>query len=317
MKSWLLALSIALLTPLAMAPIEAEAARLGGGKAAGMQRQMPAKPVDAAKPTPASPAATPGVPAAAGAAAAAGKRSWMGPLAGLAAGLGLAALFSHFGMGEGLSNFVMIALLAVAAVFLVRFVMSRMRGGSAQQAMGSPQPAMAGAGAGGWTAPQAAPVNADTALQRQALDAPGSATVSPAAMASASPLAAGAALPGGMAQEDFLRLAKMVYIRLQAANDAGNVDDLRKFTTPELFAALRLDLQERGSVAQKTDVVQLDAEITDVAQENGQDVVSVRFHGLIREKAEGGAEPVNELWHLVRSTAGNSDWAIAGITPLA
>ena len=321
MKSWLLALSFAVLTPLAVAPIDAEAARLGGGKPAGMQRQMPAKPVDAAKPTPASPAATPGVPAAAGAAAAAGKRSWMGPLAGLAAGLGLAALFSHFGMGEGLANFMMIALLAVAALFLVRFVMSRMRGGSAQQASGGPQPAMAGAGAGagGWTAPQAAPVNADAALQRQALDpaAPAGAAFSPVALASASPPVAGAALPGGMAQDDFLRLAKMVYIRLQAANDAGNVDDLRKFTTPELFASLRLDLQERGSVAQKTDVVQLDAEIADVAQENGQDVVSVRFHGLIREKTEGGAEPVNELWHLVRSTAGTGDWAIAGITTLA
>ena len=50
----------------------------------------------------------------------------MGPIAGLAAGLGIAALLSHFGLGEGFANFLMIALLAFAAVFLIRFVLRRM-----------------------------------------------------------------------------------------------------------------------------------------------------------------------------------------------
>jgi predicted lipid-binding transport protein (Tim44 family) len=93
------------------------------------------------------------------------------------------------------------------------------------------------------------------------------------------------------------------------------VDDLRKFTTPELFASLRLDLQERGTAKQQTDVVQLDAEVADVARDGmGQDVVSVRFAGLIREEAEAAAQPFAELWHLVRPVGG--EWAIAGITPL-
>ncbi len=303
MKSWLLALSIAVGTAFVAAPIDADARRLGGGKAAGMQRQMPAKPVDANKATPASPAAQPGA-AAAPAAAAAGKRSWMGPLAGLAAGLGLAALFSHFGMGEGLANFVMIALLALVAVIAVRFILARIRGGAGSGSAGALQPAAAGAS--GWAPPQTP--QRDAPLQRQALDT-AAAAVPAGAVASTT-------LPGGMAHEDFIRLAKMVYIRMQAANDAGNIEDLRKFTTPELFASLRLDIQDRGNVAQKTDVVQLDAEVADVAQENGQDIVSVRFHGLIRETADGGAEPVNELWHLVRPASGGGDWAIAGITPL-
>jgi predicted lipid-binding transport protein (Tim44 family) len=119
-----------------------------------------------------------------------------------------------------------------------------------------------------------------------------------------------------MDRGEFERLAKMVFIRMQAANDAGNVDDLRKFTTPELFASLRLDLQERGNLKQQTDVVQIDAQVVDVAQENGQDIVSVRFHGLVREAADAGAEPFNELWHLVRPATGQGDWAIAGITPV-
>ena len=293
---------------LSFAPGDADAKRLGGGKPAGMQRQAPPAQQSPTPPTAApqgpanaaAPAAMPG----AGAAAAAPKRSWMGPLAGLAAGLGIAALFSHFGMGEGLANFVMIAMLAVLAFVAVRFVMARMgRGGKPA----GPQLAGAGAGAGGpaggWQSAQ--PVAPAPVLARTALDAAPVAT-GPAAIQ----------LPGGMASADFERLAKMVFIRLQAANDAGNVDDLRKFTTPELFASLRADLLERGAAKQSTDVVQIDAQVVETARENGQDIVTVRFHGLVREVADAGAEPFNELWHLVRAADGQGDWAIAGITPV-
>ncbi|MFW9615358.1 Tim44 domain-containing protein, partial [Aquabacterium sp.] len=151
-------------------------------------------------------------------------------------------------------------------------------------------------------------------MQRQGFDA------APAAVGAA---ATGAAVggnlnnvPAGFDAEGFQRIAKMIFIRLQAANDAGNVEDLRKFTTPELFASLRLDLQERGSAPNQTDVMQLDAELVDTAQENGQWVASVRFHGLIREEVNAGAQPFNELWHLVKPVQGDADWAIAGITPL-
>ena len=124
------------------------------------------------------------------------------------------------------------------------------------------------------------------------------------------------ALPPGVDAAGFTRIAKMIFIRMQAANDEANIEDLRKFTTPELFAPLRLDLQERGAAKQQTDVMQLDAEVVDAAQEPGQWVVSVRFHGLIREEAEQGAQPFDELWHLVKPLDDSRDWAIAGITPL-
>ncbi len=301
MKNLLLAISMTLASlMLVLAPADAEARRLGGGKAAGMQRQAP--------PPSASPGNNAAAPAAAGAAATP-KRNWMGPLAGLAAGFGLAALFSHLGMGEGLANFVMMALLAVVAFVAIRFLLRRFAGGAGQR-QGGPQLAGAGAPGAGWQ-PQANPPQ--DVMQRQALDA------APAAAAAASGAAAAPAtitLPGGMPAADFERLAKMVFIRMQAANDAGNVDDLRKFTTPELFASLRLDLQDRGSAAQQTDVVQIEAQVVDTAQEKGQDIVSVRFKGLIRESAEAGAEPFNELWHMVRPADGSGDWAIAGITPV-
>ena len=310
MKHLLMAISmtVAALT-LGLAASDADAKRLGAGKPAGMQRAAPtnATPQNAPANTAAAPSNAAAPVAAPGATPP--KRNWMGPLAGLAAGLGIAALFSHLGMGAGLGNFVMIALLAVVAVVAVRFIMGRMRGGASS----GPQLAGAGASAGGWQPqPAATPVN----LSRSTLD---SAPVLPAAtaLAGAGAVAATApVLPGGMDAADFERLAKMVFIRLQAANDASNLDDLRKFTTPELFASLRLDLQDRAGAKQQTDVVQIDAKVVECARENGQDIVTVRFTGLIREAAEAGAEPFNELWHLVRAADGHGDWAIAGITPV-
>ncbi len=318
-------MTLAALT-LSLAPADADAKRLGGGRPAGMQRAAPSNaapqnaPAKSATPAPApaTPAAAPATPP---------KRNWMGPLAGLAAGLGIAALFSHLGMGAGLGgamgNILTMLLLAGLAFVAIRFVMNRMNGGAARS---GPQMAGAGGGAplaGGWMDPPPAnlPAPAQINLPRTALDA-APALASPASAAAASnasgfaDAAAPPTLPGGMAAVDFERLAKMVFIRLQAANDASNLDDLRKFTTPELFASLRLDLQERGSAKQTTDVVQIDAQVVDTARENGQDIVTVRFHGLIREAPEAGAEPFNELWHLVRPADGHGDWAIAGITPV-
>lgn len=296
-------------------PIDAEAKRLGGGRASGMQRQMPPRQPDAT-PTPSpnqnragqqNQAAAPAAPGQQPAAQP-GRRSWMGPIAGLAAGLGIAALMSHFGMGEALANFMTMALVAVLAVVVIGWLMRRLRGGAVQQG-----PRLAGAGApynAGNDAPPAA-----QPMQRRAHDA--AVPVSPSAgLAAAGPVAAAGQAPEGFDAEGFQRVAKMIFIRLQAANDAGNLDDLRKFTTPELFASLRLDLQERGAASNQTDVMQLDAEIMDTAREDGQWIVSVRFHGLIREEEEAGAHPFNELWHIVKPEDGSRDWAIAGITPL-
>ena len=108
----------------------------------------------------------------------------------------------------------------------------------------------------------------------------------------------------------------MMFIRMQAVNDAGDVEDLRRFTTPELFAALRLDLQERAGAAQRTDVVQLQARVVDTATEAGQQIASVRFHGLIRETEGDAAQPFDEVWHLVKPVSGEAEWRVAGITPM-
>ena len=287
MTRWMLGLLVAVfsLTSATLLPDVAEAKRLGGGGSAGMQRSLPARTPDAAPASPTQPPAN-----AAAAATTPPKRSWMGPIAGLAAGLGLAALASHLGFGEELANFMTLALLALVVLFAVRWLMRRF----------APTPA-------------AAPQRMQFAGMPGA--APGAGlTGSTPAVAPATPAAA---LPRDFDAAGFARIAKMIFIRLQAANDQGDLEDLRTFTTPELFAAIRLDLQDRQGAAQQTDVVQIDAEVLDVAEEAQRQIVSVRFRGLIREQRDAGAQPFDEVWHLVRPRDGSRDWAIAGIQQTA
>jgi len=256
MKLWLIgAVVVAVASTL---PLDVEAKRMGGGKSSGMQRDMPARTSpDAAPGKPAqSQQAAPNTPAAANAAgAAAPKRNWMGPLAGLAAGLGIAALLSHLGMGEGMANIVMMLLIAAVAFFVIRFLLRRFGGG----AMAGRQPALAGAAAGAGSAPATGPGSAGwqhvderpgmqrTALNQEPAFEPASqpSGVAPQGQANGQQVTR-AFVPAAFDSEGFSRTAKMIFIRLQAANDTADLDDLRRFTTPELFASLRLDIQERG-----------------------------------------------------------------------
>ena len=279
---------------------DAEAKRVGSGGSAGMQRQSvsPSAPPTAAKQAPAA------APAAA-APAAQPKRSWMGPLAGLAAGLGLAALASHFGFGEGLANMMMIGLLILAVVMVIGFFM-RKKAAAAQQAnAGGMQYAGAGADFN----------RASTPSTPDFTPAGGSAAAAPVAAAAVATAAAQTSnhIPADFDVEAFARNAKVNFIRLQAANDAGNLDDIREFTTPEMFAEIKMAMGDRGAAAQETDVVQLNAEVLDVAEEATRYIVSVRFHGLIREDKNGPTEPFDEIWNMTKPTNGNSGWTLAGI----
>jgi predicted lipid-binding transport protein (Tim44 family) len=196
----------------------------------------------------------------------------------------------------------MLALFAIAAIFLVRFFLRR---GSTQQ------PALATAGAPMRREQASSPVQV---LQPAASSAP----TAPAAPAAFTGLQIGAgvraaALPADFDRAAFERLAKLIFIRMQAANDAADINDLRQFTTPELFADLRLDLQERGPAAQHTDVLEVQAEVVDFAQEDDRQIVSVRYHGQVREGEGAAPEAFDEVWHLVKPADDSRNWAIAGI----
>jgi len=312
MKNLFFAAAIVLASALAAAPSVSDAKRFGGGSSSGMQRSMPnSTPAKPAGPQQAAPATAPtgaAAPAAAG-------RSWMGPIAGLAAGLGIAALMSHLGMGEAFGNFLMMALLAVVAVFAIRFLMRRF-GSNGQSAAGMQRGQLATAGAppvaADWNKSSEAPAMArSNAADGTAVSADGSTRLAPMSGASSSPVMA-TRLPADFDVEGFSRIAKMIFIRMQAANDTGDLNDLRSFTTPEMFAMAKVELQERAGNTQTTDVVHVDTEVLDLVKEGERHTVSVRFHGQIREDIGAAVEDFDEIWHLTRF--GDSPaWAIAGI----
>ena len=278
-----------------VAPAEADAARLGGGRGAGMQRSLPPRTPPAAvpaKPAPAAPAAVPATPG----------RSWMGPIAGLAAGLGLAALMSHFGMGAGFANILTIALLGLVAVVAIRFLMRRFGPASSPAMVAPGGTQFAGSGGSTWSSGQSVSASPPTNALPASLSA-----------SAPAPSSFGTVLPADFDATGFARIAKMIFIRMQAANDAADLNDLRAFTTPEMFAAFKLDLQDRAGKPQQTDVVTVDAEVLDVSAEADRQIVSVRFSGLIREELDGAAAPFDEVWHLVKPADGSREWAIAGI----
>lgn len=302
-------MAIILSVALALATGDAEAARrLGGGKSTGMQRQqttqMERAPTAAPNHAPASTApATAANPAAAAGTAAAPKRSWLGPVAGLAAGLGLAALASHFGFGEQLASMMMLGLLAMVVFAVIGFLLRKRTNN---------QPAMAN----GASYPGAAPGQ----TMNRSYDVSMPATPSTGSSIGAgigSDIGAGVTKPAIPADFDvagFVRNAKVQFIRLQAANDAGNVDDLREFTTPEMFAELKMELAERGNTTQKTEVQHLDAEVVEVVEEATRYIVSVRFTGQMRTEAE--TEVFDEVWHLTKPRQGNAGWVLSGIQQL-
>lgn len=281
---------------LATVSFDAEAKRIGGGRSFGVQRQATPPKAPAQNTT-----------AAGAAGAAAKKNSWMGPLAGIAAGLGLAALASHLGMGEAFANILMIGLLVMAGLAVFGFIMRKR---AAQQ--GGMAYAAAGAGAshgGGFNA-----ASSTQTLRESVASAPvtGSSIGSGiGAHVNASASNTGGHIPADFDVDGFVRNAKVNYIRLQAANDAGNLDDIRAFTTPEMFAEIQMDIVERGGAAQSTEVLQLNAEVIDVAEEGALYIVSVRFSGEVRE--DGETVQVNEIWHLSKPRHGGGGWVVAGI----
>ncbi|GAA4406838.1 Tim44 domain-containing protein [Quisquiliibacterium transsilvanicum] len=292
---------------------EAEAKRLGGGKSFGRQSntatQRDATPAQQ-NVTPSQSAQTQAAarqnPAAASAAQPARNR-WLGPVAGLAAGLGLAALASHLGLGEELASMMLILLMVVAAVVVVRMVMAR---------RAQPRPAFQTAGypadgVGSEASVRFSPLPRDQGGSAR----PGTPVVGPAA-AAAPDFGAQARIPDGFDVEGFVRNAKVQFVRLQAAFDAGDVNDLREFTSPEMFAELKMQIGERQGEPNRTDVVRLDAELLGIESSQVDHVASVRFWGLVRENEAAPAEPIDEVWNLVKPVSGQGGWVLAGIQQL-
>jgi predicted lipid-binding transport protein (Tim44 family) len=197
-------------------------------------------------------------------------------------GLALGGLLGYLFAGNGLGGILLLMLLAIGAVLVFR-MLSRRRAEAPQR--------MQYAGTG-----------------QETLVTP------PSARDSGLPLQSGTSrLPAGFDAASFLRGAKMNFVKLQLANDHGKLDDIREFTTDEMFEALERDVAERRGQSQQTDIESLEAELVDLATEGERYWASVRFSGRARETP--GTAPVGfaEVWNLVKPADGSSGWLLAGI----
>ena len=281
----------------------ADAKRLGGGRSLGTQRQSIAPPAPAAPSatTPSGAAANPVMPAQPGAAAArtaapaaapaSGMSRWLGPIAGIAAGLGLAALMSHLGLSESFGSLLLIGLLVFGAIFLFRMLAARRAG---------PQPAVG---------PRDALLRSSSGAQvSRSSSEPVWGGMNPAAPAAASTVS----LPPGFNPGPFLQQAKTQFVRLQAAYDSGDIAALRDVMTPALRAEVERELAVRGAHV-PTEVSALDADILQVATEGNRHIASIRFNGRIKEDGAREAVPFVEIWHLEKPVDDSSGWLLAGI----
>jgi predicted lipid-binding transport protein (Tim44 family) len=306
MKNFLAAIMIAVVA-LSVGMSDAEAKRLGGGGSYGRQsqnvsRQAPSPAYQqAARPTPAAPAPAaapqPAQPKPAGA--------WKGILGGALLGLGLGALFSHLGLGglaggiaSGIASLLMLGLLIAAGVFIYRML----RRSSSNNGNSGMQPAYAGA------APEIGSRLEPVEPVRLQPNTAGGGASQPWGV------------PAGFDSSAFLRHAKTCFIRLQAAWDKADVNDLREFTTPEMFAELRMQLQERaaesGNVANHTDVLSLEAELLGIETIGDDYLASVKFSGMIKEAEHAPAAPFAEVWNFAKPVSGGG-WLLAGIQQIS
>jgi len=206
---------------------------------------------------------------------------WLGPLAGLAIGAGLASMFMGNGMGGAFGSILLMLAVAAAVIFALRMLRAK---------------------------PQQAP------LEYAGNAAPGASNNLSTSFGGGAPaVAAAPRLPPGFDAAQFAHHAKLNFTKLQAANDQGDLSAMRDFMTPELYAQIAAGIKARGQTPQKTDVVTLDAAVLEVVTEGSSYVASVNFSGMIREEADAVAAPFSETWHLEKPLDGSTGWLISGI----
>ncbi|WP_375575626.1 Tim44 domain-containing protein [Paracidovorax oryzae] len=343
MKFW----SVALVAMLAVVHLDADARRMGGGKSVGKQSSNVTQREAATPPaTPAAPAqnavgnspanAAAAKPAAApnAAPAAAPKKPWGAMLGGLAAGLGLAWLAHSLGLGAAFGNFLLIALLALAAFAVIGMVMRSRRPASAAAAGGAP---FAFQGAGSASPSDAAvprqysPQNVGNDASARPFERSGMAfdTSRAAGTGTGSGVVIGSALsgsqnwgvPADFDTQGFLDAAKRNFVTLQAAWDRSDIATLRSMMTDSMVDEIRSQLGERESLRgasqpNHTDVVMLEAQLLGIEDLGDGYMASVEFSGMIREEPSAGPSPFREVWNMTKPKSGTSGWLVAGVQAL-
>ena len=325
MKIW----TVLLVAAFALSGVNAEAAkRLGGGQSVGKQSSNVTQR-DATPGAPGAPAqgAANSVqkPGAAAPAAASPKRPWGAMLGGLAAGLGLAWLASSLGLGEGMGQVLMYALLAMVVVMGIGWFMRR-RAAQAGSQPGSL--AFQGAGVGPSVSENKPyrPENVGNDASARPWERNSMAFEAPAAAGTGSMIGSGLSgsqswgIPAGFDTEGFLTAAKSNFVTLQVAWDKADIGALRSMMTDTMLTEIQSQLAEReshgGASPNRTDVVMLEARLLGIEETPGEYLASVEFSGMIREEPSASPSPFREVWNMTKPTTGSRGWLVAGVQAL-
>lgn len=309
------ALAITLVSTLTMLTMsfDAEARRMGGGGSFGrqssnilQQRKAVTPPAARTQSQQTAPTSAARQGQTAGTPARSAASRWFGPIAGIAAGLGIAALLSSLGLGAAAAEFIGTLLLIAIVVFAVLFLVRRLRG--------SQQPAMQAAHHGQGAQPmqqQAHPAPQDA---RPAAQSPNLTAVHPAV---SNTVAADDVtqnerwfIPADFDTQTFLKHAKQHFIDLQAAWDKNDLPLMREFMTDDLVSALEAPLAAREPGG-KTEVILLNAHLLGIEKIDDGNMASVRFSGMLKDDSGPEAYRFEEVWNFLKPA--NGGWVLAGI----
>ncbi len=317
-----------MLLAICLAVQPAWARRMGGGKSFGSKPSysQPSTPPPAQARTQTPPPPPPGTQAGAtaqpgqtapkpspqaaapGAAANPGSRGFMGGLGGMLGGLAIGGLLGSlfFGGSHGAAagqggwggpGLLDMILIAGGLYLLYRFI--RKRRLAAETGASERSSFMDAGGLGGTSSGVATP----TPMQPSAPPPP--------------PTTDAAGLDG-FDEVEFLSGSKALYVRLQAAWDKRDLEDIARFAAPAVLAEITAQAESDPGPS-TTEILLLEARILEANRKDGEEVVSVLFDAMLREdSAERHSDQVREVWHFARKPGSPpSPWLLEGIQQLA
>lgn len=134
-------------------------------------------------------------------------------------------------------------------------------------------------------------------------------------------------IPKGFDSTGFIEGATAAYRRLQHAWDAGDLADLRQFTTDKVFGELQDQIRARSG-ENRTELLKVECELLEVREAGVNTEATVLFDVLMREiDAESVMDDdsdaklvtsVREVWHFTRPTrSAQPTWFLDGIQQIA
>lgn len=120
-------------------------------------------------------------------------------------------------------------------------------------------------------------------------------------------------LPPGLIHETLMAELRLHFMHVQTAWDAREIQVLEVLTTPQMLEELSFALLDFEGVTTRshTEIVTLQAGLFAVDEVAGNWLVSVEFHGLMRDSPDQSATPFREFWMVARPLEAKAGWKLA------